>query len=120
MTLIVTQNGTIYNISDFKFITIENVKQNEEDKFGIVIDQTYVIGYYDTEEQAIKTITWIANKIGANFNSNISIVIPTVEEIENFNENATDDTPTPMPFPVMNFENGEEKKDNINDDTTNV
>lgn len=82
MTLIVTQNGTIYNISDFKFITVENNQdENSPLKYCIVINRTYIIGYYNTEEQAIKAVTWIANKIGESFNPNIVIVAPTIDAI---------------------------------------
>ncbi len=103
MILIVTQNGTLYNVSDFKFITIENVveKENDKPKFGIVVNQTYVIGYYNTEKQAIRAVTWIANKIGECFNPNIAIVIPTPEDIDN----------------LIAFENTKDEKD---DDTTDV
>lgn len=83
MILVVTQNGTLYNISDFKFITIENVVDNDEPKFGIVVNQTYIIGYYNTEKQAIKAVTWIASRIGECFNPNTAIIIPTPEDIDN-------------------------------------
>lgn len=119
MTVIVAQNGTIYNISNFEFITIENVTENDEEKFGIVVNQTYIVGYYDTEEQAIKATTWIASEIGKTVNPNVAIIVPTAKALEEAEQLQSIDIPI-SDFTNMLTNTTQEGEVVLDDNTTNV
>ena len=74
MITIVSQNKALINISNFDTIFVE------EDKSGkpiVVVDSNYILGTYDTIEDCIQIIDWIATSIAQYKNTdNITLAMP--------------------------------------------
>ena len=86
MVAVLTQSRAIVNLN--KITTISAVK-DENDLIAVVADQTYILGYYNTEVDATIVINWIASAIGSQSESaNICITMPLSNEV---GQNAEDD-----------------------------
>lgn len=74
MITIVSQNKALINISNFNTIFVE---EDEAGKPIVVVDSNYILGTYDTIEDCIQIIDWIATSI-AQYKStdNITLAMP--------------------------------------------
>ena len=73
MITILSQNKALINISDFETIYVD---KDEAQHNIIVLNGNYIIGQYDTIEDCIAVIDWIATIIGDNTNNNLTIKMP--------------------------------------------
>ena len=74
MIIFVTQTKGIVTFNDNSSI---GATLTEDNKISIVLNNTYVLGVYDNEHEAIEVMDWIASTIGSHkSDENISISIP--------------------------------------------
>ena len=52
----------------------------DDNKVSIILNDTYILGKYDTQEEAVAVIEWIADSIASHDSINMSIVMPTFAE----------------------------------------
>lgn len=76
MISILTQNsGAIINANN---ITAISIVATEDGKFDVVADQNYILGVYDSVEDAMSVLRWIASELGEHTDSlNLCFTMPT-------------------------------------------
>lgn len=78
MIIFITQTKGIVAFNDNSSI---GASLTEDGKISIVLNNTYILGVYDTEYEAIEVIDWIANTIGSHkSDENLSISMPTFKK----------------------------------------
>lgn len=83
MIIFVTQTKGIVAFNDNSSI---GASFTEDGKISIVLNDTYVLGIYDTEYESKEVMEWIANTIGSHkSDENLSIAMPIFKKE---NENA--------------------------------
>lgn len=76
MISILTQNsGAIINADN---ITAISIVATEDGKFDVVADQNYILGIYDSVEDAMSVLRWVASELGEHTDSlNLCFTMPT-------------------------------------------
>lgn len=76
MISILTQNsGAIINADN---ITAISIVATEDGKFDVVADQNYILGVYDSVEDAMSVLRWVASELGEHTDSlNLCFTMPT-------------------------------------------
>jgi hypothetical protein len=78
MIIFVTQTKGIVAFNDNSSI---GASLTEDGKISIVLNNTYILGIYDTENEAIGIMDWIASTIGSHkSDENLSISMPTFKK----------------------------------------
>lgn len=78
MIIFVTQTKGIVAFNDNSSI---GASFTEDRKISIVLNDTYILGVYDTEHEVIEIMDWIASTIGSHkSDENLSISMPTFKK----------------------------------------
>ena len=78
MIIFVTQTKGIVAFNDNSSI---GANLTEDGKISIVLNNTYILGVYDTEHEVIEIMDWIASTIGSHkSDENLSISMPTFKK----------------------------------------
>lgn len=78
MIIFVTQTKGIVAFNDNSYI---GAIPMEDNKISIILNNTYILGAYDTENEAIQIMDWIASTIGSHkSDENLSISMPTFKK----------------------------------------
>ena len=78
MIVFITQTKGIVSFNDTSHI---GAMLDENNKISIVLNDTYILGRYETEEEAVEVIDWIAKTIGSHkSDENLSISMPTFKK----------------------------------------
>lgn len=79
MTILLTQNLAIINMDNITSIYID---KTEDDRIILAADQKYILGQFNTKEDAIQILLYITNAISKHADStNLNIVIPQADKI---------------------------------------
>ena len=73
MITILSQNKALINISNFNTITVE---EDDNENNVVVVNGSYIIGQYNTVEDCIAIIDWIATSLGKCDGVNLTIKMP--------------------------------------------
>ena len=82
MVAILTQNKALVNISNFNSIYVDTIEVKDDVEQVVITDGRYIYGYYNTVNEAVEVIQWIAQSIGASTEPNTVIVIPLLSKGE--------------------------------------
>lgn len=85
MISILTQNsGAIINADN---ITAISIVATEDGKFDVVADQNYILGVYDSVEDAMSVLRWVASELGEHTDSlNLCFTMPTNDILHSIND----------------------------------
>lgn len=75
MIIILTQNKGIVNLNHIKSIFVDKNKEANTNNYVVVADDI-ILGYYNTLEDAVKVVIWIADSIGNKDSENATLIMP--------------------------------------------
>lgn len=79
MIWVLTQNKAMVNLSAMQTITVQ---YDEDNNKYVVLADDFILGYFNTQDDAVAIILWISDTIGNTKKENQVLVIPNNVKVD--------------------------------------